>query len=237
MSLTPELAQLKDGESSYEPSPVVRQQIGEKSLIALIGPSAVGKSTIAREIIRLGGSDFSEAYSSVTRPRRADDPEGYQTADEGFTIERATQLIKDKVVTNYSVHPSGAIYATLPENFPAAYNLLPLLPSSLSAMKKAGFRAVHAIYVTASIEALEAQLADRADDPSFTVRLDEGVASLKWGIAHKDDLSFVENIHGEPYAAATRIMSILSRSQDPAEKEYGLTQAHVMLHYLNDRAR
>ena len=237
MSLPPELARLKDEEPSYEPSSAVKRQMGEKSLIALIGPSAVGKSTIAREIIRLGGSDFSEAYSSVTRARRADDPEGYQTASEGFTVERAVQLIEHQAVTNYSIHPSGAIYATLPENFPATYNLLPLLPSSLSAMKKAGFYAVHAVYVTTSAEALKAQLADRASDASFVARLHEGATSLEWGIAHQDELSFVENTYGEPHTAATHILSLLHEPQTPAAKEHGLTQAHAMLHYLNNRAR
>lgn len=236
MSLLPELERLKNEEVSYEPSDEARRQLGEKTLIALIGPTAVGKSTVAEEVILRGGENFSFAYSSVTRRRRADDPAGYQTADEGFTLERAVQLINERAVTNYTVHPSGNIYATLPENFPASYNLLPFLPSSLASIRKAGFKAIHAMYIVTSAEAFSNQLASRVSDPSFAARIKEGKDSLKWGLAHKDELSFVSNIHGQPNAAAARILSILETPQPQAEKNRGITLAKEMLDYLNNHS-
>lgn len=234
MTLTPELEKLRREEALYEPSADVKQRMAEKSLVALIGPSAVGKSTVACEVIHQGGDAFSEAYSSVTRPRRADDPAGYQTADEGFTIQRALELIRQREVTNYAIHPSGNIYATLPENFPATYNLLPLLPGSFAAMQKAGLKAVHAVYIVTSVQALERQLADREGDPSFGARLHEGIRSLEWGLANKNQLSFIENIHGQPSVAAARIMALLSEEQPTEEKEQGVELAEVMLEFLRN---
>ncbi len=232
MSLYLEL--LRSRETSYEPSPEVKRQMGEKTLIALIGPTAVGKSTVANEVIRLGGDDFSMAYSSVTRRRRPDDPADYQTADEGFTLERASQLINERSVTNYTVHPSGNIYATLPENFPAPYNLLPFLPSSLAAMRKAGFKAIHTTYIVTSTEAFSSQLANRANDPSFIARIKEGRESLEWGLAHTDELSFIENVHGNPSIAATRILSLLESPQPQREKDRGIALTREMLGHLNN---
>lgn len=232
MILSPDLERLQKLERSYEPSDEVKQKNSEKTLITLIGPTAVGKSTLAEEIIRLGGSAFSEVYSSLTRARRSDDPPQYTTADEGFTIERAKELIRTQAVTNYSVHPSGNIYATVPENFPAPYNLLPLLPGSLAAMKRAGFKSVHAIYLVTATEAFKKQLSTRATDPSFSARLNEGRQSLAWALEHADELLFVENIHGQPHIAAARILSLLEERQPAEEKERGITLARAMLNHL-----
>lgn len=233
MLLSLEFERLKNEEPLYEPSDNVKRRMSEKSLIALIGPSAVGKSTIAREIIRAGGSEFSEVSSAMTRRRRPDDPSGYQTADEGFTIERGLELIHAHAVTNYSIHPSGNIYATLPESFPTPYNILPLLPGSVAAMQKAGFKKVYPFYIVSSVEALEKQLADRALDPSFAARLSEGRNSLVWALAHKNELSFIENKYGEPQEAARRIISLLDELQPEAEREKGSLGAEAMLAYIS----
>lgn len=233
MLLSLELERLKSEESSYEPSDDVRRLMSEKTLIALIGPSAVGKSTIAKEMIRLGGAEFSEVLSAMTRRRRQDDPVGYQTADEGFSIEHALELIHERAVTNYAVHPSGNIYATLPESFPAAYNILPLLPGSVATMQRAGFKAVYMFYVVTSVEALENQLAGRVEDPSFAARLSEGRDSLSWVLAHKNELSFIENAYGEPEKAARQAIALLSEPQPEAERERGSLLAEAMLAYID----
>lgn len=232
MLLSLELERLKAEENSYQPSDAVKQRMADKSLIALIGPSAVGKSTIAKEIIRLGGSEFSEVLSAMTRRRRSDDPAGYQTADEGFTIERALELIHARAVTNYAIHPSGNIYATLPESFPSRYNILPLLPGSVETMRKAGFEAVHMLYIVTTIEALESQLAGRVNDPSFAARVSEGCDSLRWGLEHSDEVSFIQNIYGQPEAAAQQALRTVKEPQAMAEKEKGKEMAEAMREYL-----
>ncbi len=232
MALSPELRQLKDDEISYEPSNSTKQQIRDKALIALIGPSAIGKSTVAKEITRIGGDDFSEVYIATTRPRRADDPAEYQTADEGFTASHAKTLIHTGAVTNYAIHPSGHIYVTRPESFPASYNILPLMPSVFTAAKQIGFKAVHAAYLVTSAEIFEKQLVARANDPTLADRMSEGRSSLEWALEHTEELSFIENVHGDPGAAGAAIISLLKRPQAQDEKERGTTLAKAMLDSL-----
>lgn len=235
--LTPELQQLKAQEPYYEPSAKVRKQMGAKTLIALIGPTAVGKSTIVHHTLELGGADFSEAYSAVTRPRRSDDPAEYRTGSEGFTIDKAIELIREGGVTNYSVHPSGNIYASTPESFPARYNLLPLLPGSLPAMKKAGFAAVHAVYIVTHAKAWATQLAMRRDDPSFQARLEEADKSLSWAVEHANELTFIENTSGEPRQAAAQILELTHKPIRMRHKQQGIELVHDMLDHVHTQAR
>src|SRR5664279_401301 len=175
MALSPELELLRTQEPNYEASDATKQLVGEKALLALVAPTAVGKSTLIHRGVELGGPDYSEAYSVVTRPRRSDDPAQYKTGSEGYDIEYVTDLIKQGAVINYSIHPSGNIYATIPDGFPAKYNLLPLLPTSLPMMQKAGFGALHAVYIVTSVNEWSVRLKDRRGDPSYRSRIDEAV--------------------------------------------------------------
>lgn len=231
MTLSPELELLRNQESDYEDSSETKQRVAHKTLVALIAATAVGKSTIIQRVVEQGGPDYSEAYSVVTRQRRQDDPAQYKTGSEGYTIERVVELIKQRAVTNYSIHPSSNIYASIPESFPAQYNLLPLMPTSLPMMRRAGFGAVHAVYIVTSVEEWAARLVDRQSDPSYHSRMDEAITSLNWAIAHADELSFIENHDNQLDQTASQLITLMQGETMENNQVDGLRLAHDMLQF------
>ena len=242
MALSPILQQLKDNEASYIPSDEVKQILSNKVLIALIGPTGVGKSHIINEItaskVHQDGGRFSMAHTCTTRERRDNDPPHYQTLNEGFTIPYAVELISKRAMANYAIHPSGNIYGTLPESYPTKYNLLPLLPDGLPAAYNIGFGTVHPVYLVASIAAYSEQLKEREGDPAFSARISEGISSLEWALQHAEEVSFIENIHGNPSATADAIVALIDRpAQHKDEKEHGIALAQTMLEYIKNYSK
>lgn len=231
MALSPELRRLKEAEPDYVPSDTVRHKLADKVLIPIIGPTAIGKSTVIDEIVKLSNA-HSWVHPSVTRRRRSDDPPSYTTADEGFTLERAIKLVKNLDLVNYAIHPSGNIYSTTSESYQAKYNFLPMMSSSLRPIQKAGFAAVKPFYMVAEEEAYAQQLTARMSDPSFTDRLTEGIDSLEWALKHHEEISFVENISGQPKQTAQQVILALESPQPAEEKIKGLKQAEAMLGML-----
>lgn len=229
MTLTPDLERLRLAAPDYEPSLETQRRLARKTLIALVGPTAIGKSTLINEVLHIGGDDYSEGYSVVTRTRRPSDPALYRTADEGYSIERVTKMIDNQEVTNYTVHPGGQLYASIPESFPATYNLLPTMPDSLPLLRKAGFAAVHAVYIVTTGKEWGQRLETRRDDPAYAGRIIEAAASLQWGIEHADTLSFVNNESGQLEHSAQNIISIAKGTAQPGSHEEYLKLLHEML--------
>lgn len=211
------------------------EDIRDKVLVGLIAPSAVGKSTIVAEILRQcreAGIDAGEVGSIMTRQRRQDgsDPDNYRTASEGITHAGLIAQIKQNSLVNWSLSATGDLYATDAASYPAEYNFLPLLPDSLPMLKKAGFRKLIAIYITAPPEEWANRLAERRSNPTFAGRLTEAASSLQFAKENKSALHIISNrsaiVSGKarPAEAAKKILDITLGStpvrNDPEAMQY-----------------
>lgn len=205
-----------------------RDKLKQKKLIALLGPSAVGKSTIihrALELAQKRGMDAAEAGTSTTRAPRPDDPEAYHT---GIPMDDMLDMIENKQVVNWSLMNTGQIYATRPEDFTAEYNFMACLPASLSMLRVAGFAAIHAFYIVTDEESWEEQLKPRrfeADGktlkPDFGARMDEALESLAAGRRNWHQITPVESKFGDAEITHTATM-ILDASNRPTHTYEGL---------------
>jgi guanylate kinase len=203
-------------------------QISSKTLTVLVAPSAVGKSTIITEVLRLckeRGIDAGEVGTLTTRKRRsASDPANYRTADEGITHEWMIDQISDKNLVNWSLSPTGDLYGTSADSFANAYNFLPVLPSSIPMLERAGFKEFHIVYITAPAVQWAERLDERRNDSTFAGRVHEAVSSLEFARHHIDSLHVVnnettlQNGHPQPTGAAEQIIGIATgeavQSQD-----------------------
>lgn len=170
--------------------------MGEKVLTVLIGPTGSGKSTIIGRVLELcqeQGIDAGEVGSDVTRHRRNNDPDNYRTADEGITHTYMIQQAELGKLVNWSLSPTGDIYGTDPDSYPATHNFLPLLPDSLPMLQRAGFMALNVIYITSPLNEWTLHLGDRRSDPQFAGRMIEAVNSLGFAKEHLPRLHIIDN--------------------------------------------
>jgi guanylate kinase len=177
------------------------EELADKTLIAFVAPTAVGKSTLVMECLHIckqRGIDADEAGTTTTRERRVgDDPANYVTATEGTTFESIIDSVEKGELVNWSVYGTGDIYGTTPENFPAAYNFMPSMPDSLPMLRRAGFKKVVAIYLAIPVEQWTRQLTERQGDPRFVGRMHEAIASLEYANDHLDHFIVMENTDGD----------------------------------------
>jgi len=227
-----ELNRLRALESDYEDNADTKKLLADKVLTMVLAPTGVGKSTIIQQVIQAQAnqslSTWGEPGSLTTRDRRPDDSRSYQTADEGITHSALTKRILDGSLTNYSVHPSGHIYATGPESFTYDYNLMPTLPSSVAALKRAGFKATHTVFLTAEPHDLKHGLAARESDPSFHNRLQEGLANIDYALSNADTIHFIRNSHelgGKEMAADQLIAASLEDYEGDKDSELKVVQS------------
>lgn len=232
MTLSPELqARLERQIERRDEYRYEGADVNDKTFVGVIAPSAVGKSTVITEILRQcaeRGIDAAEVGSITTRERRPDgsDPANYRTATEGITHEGLIHQIERGELINWSYFATGDLYATDAASYPAKYNFLPLQPDSLEMLKKAGFRVLVAVYLTAPTEEWKERLTERRGDPKFRGRVVEAISSLEFAKAHLDTLSIINNpsvmTEGEirPVEAAQKILDIsLGREAAPNDPE------------------
>lgn len=151
-----------------------------KKLTILIAATAVGKSTITQRILELAkeqGVDAGEPGTETTRPYRPGDSPSYRT---DVPHEEMIERIKNRDYPNWSIHPSGHLYATTPESLTAEHNFLPCMPESYPMLQRAGFAALNAFYIVTPVEAWDKQIEERKGLKDFLGRIDEAKSSLEF---------------------------------------------------------
>ena len=154
--------------------------IGKKTMTPLIAATGVGKSTITKQILELAteqGVDAGEAGTDTTRPRRADDGATYRT---DVPYDEMISRIEKSEYPNWSITPSGHIYATPPESLKSEHNFLPCLPDSLPMLRRAGFKAINAFYIVTTAKAWDNQIEERKELRDFPGRIEEAQDSLEF---------------------------------------------------------
>lgn len=202
MDLSPELqARLEALIAQRDSYAYTGDLLKEKAYVAILGPTAVGKSTLTNACLhecRTRGISAGIGDTITTRPRRkGEDPPNYVTADEGVTFESMIGQIERGELVNWSMHGTGHLYGSTPEALVHDYTIAPIIPDSLPMMRRAGFVEVIGIYLTIPVDQWKAQLAERMDDPKFVGRMNEAISSLEYAKKHKDELTLITIEHGE----------------------------------------
>ena len=172
-------------------------ELTDKTLVTLIAPTAVGKSTVIQHILDCAAAekvDAGEVGTWTTRDGREDDPANYRT---GIGHDKMFGHMMRGELVNWAPHPSGNVYASAAESYPSCYNFLPTLPDALPMLRRAGFHVLRVFYLTTSVDAWSRQLDERRDDPAYKNRLLEGQQSLTWAKAHQSEITVLENRPGE----------------------------------------
>ena len=190
----------------------------EKNLLILVGPSAVGKTTVANEIVK-EHPVFSFIRSLTTRPPRGDgnDAEYLYTDRTGFLKEVECGGVLEH--TEYE----GTLYGTPRSEIERilSENRIPLLVLDIngatSLTKKGGGLSVCVIYLTEKDEVLKARLTQRylSGDVKQSDSYDRRMARNLWEKEHFAEFSslFFDTVEGKstPSETANAVLEAFER--------------------------
>ena len=194
-TLTDVLGAMSD---SYEASDAIKQALRHKEMVPLIGPFAVGKTTLMRATERFDRT-FGRVRSFTTRPRRSgEDHDTYDFLPHSIaTLNRIyTQAVGGKLV-QFIVHPTtGNVYGSTLASYGAIYSMLDAIPSALPGLESLPFRRITKVAVAVPANVWEGRIAERlqsGDASDIRKRLAEGVANITWSLDQGHNLAWVVN--------------------------------------------
>ncbi len=113
------------------------------TLLAVVAPTAAGKSTLIQETIALD-DDIHLYESSTTRPREPRDGDDYRT---DVPIAAFEQAVAERSLVNYFPHPSGHIYGTFVDGFSRPPVVIgAIATASIEQLFHVGFQDVRTVY-------------------------------------------------------------------------------------------
>lgn len=190
------LQRLYELEPSYVAGEVTKEEVKDKTFIAVVAPYRSGKTVVTDAVVAMEPR-IQLINTSTTRARKpAEDQPNFKTATEGITCEWFLQKVNEGALANYSVIPDVDAYGTLAEDFPGNYSIGPFLPSGLVQIRKAGFKRLHAVYILTPKELWREfvnESRDELGDEKFKKRALESIDSANYALNNIDDFIFLEN--------------------------------------------
>ncbi len=128
-------------QSSYQPSEEVLKDISDVTLVAIVGPTGVGKTTL---IERMNIPNVLSDVSRDPRPEEKDGKDYYFRTDYLQVISD----IKQGQYTQFLISNNGEFYGTLNSSYPeSGLCTMAVLASAIPTFRKIGFKKVIPIYI------------------------------------------------------------------------------------------
>jgi guanylate kinase len=211
------------GHEEYIPNPEVQKKLAQTVLVQLIGPTAVGKSTLIDLIVSRNDSHFSEVGTLTTRPKRETDSP-WVTAD--ISHEEMKNKIDNHELVQYFRHPSGEMYATDTSSYRTDVCLLPTMAKSADEFLDKGFKKVVRVGIVVNQKQWQERLHSRENDNDFAARMQEALQCLEWMSRYRrrakylqtppPSLFFIENNNDSLESATQKIIDIIENPTDTA---------------------
>lgn len=128
-------------QASYRPSKETLEKIANTHLIAVVGPTGVGKSTLIDEL------GIPEVLSDVSRSKRPDekDDESYHFRSDYLSIIKD---IKEGKYVQFVISPTGEFYGTRAEEYEQNGTcIMAIMASAIPVFKEVGFKKITQLYV------------------------------------------------------------------------------------------
>lgn len=216
---------MRAAQGTYAPNETVVRALADKTIIMLVGPAAIGKSTVMNRVIEMD-QRFHRAPSFTTRAPRLNDERGmyhYISTSDDYT--KLEQDIVNSDVVQFSVSPvKDVVYGTYIGDYLKQFNLKDVWYSGVAEFEKLPFKNKAIVGLVASPDKWAAWMEERFQqgDPEALSRLSEAKLCLPWLIENKDRVKWVQNDDLE--AASNRIIAIGLNENEPFDGS-GLAQA------------
>lgn len=183
------------------------ETLSEKTLVMLVGPSAIGKSTIMNEIIKTD-KNFAYTKAFTTRQPRI----GEQTHYTFISRQEATELQEAGQAITYIEHPTTHhIYGTTLESYPKRYNLLDTLSGSVAMYRALPFERTVTAAITAPSEQWQKWFLNRYPETTEEAkkRLDEAELSINWALSDPETYWVINREGATLQEAVAKIIDII----------------------------
>lgn len=236
MTLSPKTIQqlhdLYEAQGTYQPNSTIRTTLANKSVVAVVGATCMGKNTVMQAAIDQD-PNLAPIGRITSREPRSDDPAGLYTyipgTDEGLATAFA-QIQRGEWV-NYAVNTyANLLYGSGPASYPASWNLGDIFASAIPSMRNIGFKQVLAVSIVCEPELWVQRVAERfpAGHPQRRARIEEAIASLEWSLAQTTGHYWVANT-GLPHEGGEQLRTnIATQPSQPGNTARHLAQACLL---------
>lgn len=166
--------------------------LSEKTLVMLISPSAMGKSTIVHETLARD-TRFRRVRSFTTRPPRPNDEPNqfFYFSDEQLESMRNA----GNIISEVTFPTTGQTYGTIAESYAGDYCVLETLANSVEQYRGLDFARSVAISITADAKTWRQRFLDRYPEPTEDAlkRLNEARLSVQWSLSQSTDHAWLLN--------------------------------------------
>lgn len=192
-----------------------KEPLAEKILVMVVGPTAVGKSTVMNRVVELD-SQFGRVSGFTTRDKRSSDEVGlyrYVSRQEAERIIGSDQLVQ------YALNPANdQVYGTEQNDYTDTFNMKDTLSTAVENFMKLPFERHMVVSLTVAVESWLQWLNERhpKGSPERKTRLQEAKRSIEWSLAQHKNHSWIVNDPHDVTTAATSLISAV-RSNGSAD--------------------
>lgn len=204
---------LRSHQQSYLPSDSIRQELAKKTLIMVVGPSAIGKSTTMNNVIA-SDDRFRRVSGFTSREARPNDEANMYRYLTEAGYEQMQELITMRQFVQYAVSPvKDVVYGTELRDYPGQYNLQDTWYSAVDNYRKLGFGEYRLVGLVADPHDWKKWFLSRfpQDDPTEALsRLTEAHQSLSWLLTqHANSVYWVKNRQLAHDHAANALINVI----------------------------
>lgn len=187
-------------------------RLRDKTLIMLISPSAMGKSTIVQTAATMDRR-FGRVRGFTTRPPRSNDTLGqfFYFTPEQLAEKRAA----GEIVTEVTFPTNNQSYGTIHESYNNEYCILEALSNSVQTYRDLPFHRTFAVSITSPADIWRQRFLERYPRPNEEAadRLEEARISILWSLAQVSDHHWLINDGSIEQVASELIALSLGKSK------------------------